>query len=59
MSRTIRDEFRKELSSLDDKFIDTMTVIGDRVRNIMTMVENDEDKSCVLSYLQDLLDEVE
>lgn len=59
MSRTIRDEFRKELSSLDDKFIDTMTVIGDRVRNIMTMVENDEDKSYVLSELKDLLDEVE
>lgn len=59
MSRTLRDEFRKELSSLDDKYIDTMTVIGDRVRNIMTMIENDEDKGYVLSELRDLLDEVE
>lgn len=54
-----RDDFRKQISDLDDEFIDLCAGIGDRVDNIIVGIRSGSlTQEEVVSLLEDLKEEL-
>lgn len=59
MSNSYRDSFKKQISDLEDEFIDLCAGIGDRLDNIIGDIRRGSlTQEEVASLLEDLRDEV-